>query len=262
MARGGAQQNAARRRATRRRPGGRSSTSAPGSASRKRIWSTISAFMIDNAFNRVYRDNLSVIKDFVPQPGGGVSAELRAHCTSCAAFDPTLSISRRLACPARQFVVPSPPRRRALRRPHYRRPRSSTDRRAVGAGRHRDRRRPDHGGRGPARRRSGQADRATALVPVAPGFIDLQGQSEFNLLVDNRAASKITQGCDDGDHRRRYLDRAWRLTGRWQGPSGRGKEIRRGLWTGTRWRNTSAPERAKPAINPGTFARERGSATT
>jgi len=29
---------------------------------------------------------------------------------------------------------------------------------------------------------------------VAPGFIDLLGQSEFNILVDNRAASKITQG--------------------------------------------------------------------
>jgi len=29
---------------------------------------------------------------------------------------------------------------------------------------------------------------------VAPGFIDVQGQSEFNVLVDNRAASKITQG--------------------------------------------------------------------
>lgn len=34
---------------------------------------------------------------------------------------------------------------------------------------------------------------ATGLV-ASPGFIDLQGQSEFNLLVDNRAASKITQG--------------------------------------------------------------------
>lgn len=33
----------------------------------------------------------------------------------------------------------------------------------------------------------------TGLV-VSPGFIDVQGQSEFNLLVDNRAASKITQG--------------------------------------------------------------------
>ena len=34
---------------------------------------------------------------------------------------------------------------------------------------------------------------ATGLV-LAPGFIDVQGQSEFNLLIDNRAASKITQG--------------------------------------------------------------------
>jgi dihydroorotase/N-acyl-D-amino-acid deacylase len=34
---------------------------------------------------------------------------------------------------------------------------------------------------------------ATGLV-VAPGFIDLLGQSEFNLLVDNRAASKVFQG--------------------------------------------------------------------
>lgn len=29
---------------------------------------------------------------------------------------------------------------------------------------------------------------------VAPGFIDMLGQSEFNVLVDGRAASKITQG--------------------------------------------------------------------
>ena len=29
---------------------------------------------------------------------------------------------------------------------------------------------------------------------VAPGFIDMLGQSEFNILVDQRAASKITQG--------------------------------------------------------------------
>ena len=34
---------------------------------------------------------------------------------------------------------------------------------------------------------------ATDLV-VAPGFIDLLGQSEFNVLVDGRAASKVTQG--------------------------------------------------------------------
>lgn len=34
---------------------------------------------------------------------------------------------------------------------------------------------------------------AAGLV-VAPGFIDLLGQSEFSLLVDNRAASKLLQG--------------------------------------------------------------------
>jgi N-acyl-D-amino-acid deacylase len=33
-----------------------------------------------------------------------------------------------------------------------------------------------------------------ARLVVAPGFIDMLGQSEFNVLVDNRAASKITQG--------------------------------------------------------------------
>jgi N-acyl-D-amino-acid deacylase len=40
---------------------------------------------------------------------------------------------------------------------------------------------------------AGQLIDANGLV-VAPGFIDLLGQSEFNVLVDNRAASKITQG--------------------------------------------------------------------
>src|SRR5262249_34343388 len=34
---------------------------------------------------------------------------------------------------------------------------------------------------------------ATDLV-VAPGFIDMLGQSEFNVLVDGRAASKVLQG--------------------------------------------------------------------
>lgn len=34
---------------------------------------------------------------------------------------------------------------------------------------------------------------ATNLI-VSPGFIDLLGQSEFNVLVDGRAASKVTQG--------------------------------------------------------------------
>ena len=34
----------------------------------------------------------------------------------------------------------------------------------------------------------------TPGLVVSPGFIDVQGQSEFNILVDGRAASKITQG--------------------------------------------------------------------
>lgn len=33
-----------------------------------------------------------------------------------------------------------------------------------------------------------------ANLVIAPGFIDMLGQSEFSLLVDNRAVSKITQG--------------------------------------------------------------------
>ena len=40
---------------------------------------------------------------------------------------------------------------------------------------------------------AGKRLQAANLV-VSPGFIDVQGQSEFNVLVDNRAASKITQG--------------------------------------------------------------------
>ena len=43
--------------------------------------------------------------------------------------------------------------------------------------------------RTPARRRI----EARGLV-VSPGFIDMLGQSEYNVLVDPRAASKITQG--------------------------------------------------------------------
>ncbi len=44
---------------------------------------------------------------------------------------------------------------------------------------------------------SGHAARRTidaAGMYVTPGFIDLLGQSEYNVLVDKRAASKITQG--------------------------------------------------------------------
>jgi dihydroorotase/N-acyl-D-amino-acid deacylase len=41
--------------------------------------------------------------------------------------------------------------------------------------------------------RVGRRIDASNLV-IAPGFIDMMGQSEYRLLVDNRAASKITQG--------------------------------------------------------------------
>jgi len=46
---------------------------------------------------------------------------------------------------------------------------------------------------GLAGRRAVRVIDASGLV-VAPGFIDLLGQSEYNVLVDPRAASKITQG--------------------------------------------------------------------
>jgi len=44
-----------------------------------------------------------------------------------------------------------------------------------------------------AGRRAKRRIDASGLV-IAPGFIDMLGQSEYNVLVDGRAASKITQG--------------------------------------------------------------------
>ncbi len=50
-------------------------------------------------------------------------------------------------------------------------------------------------GRLPAARLARAARRIDASgLTLAPGFIDLLGQSEYNVLVDPRAASKITQG--------------------------------------------------------------------
>src|SRR3974390_1676370 len=40
----------------------------------------------------------------------------------------------------------------------------------------------------PSKASAGKKVEASGLV-AAPGFIDVQGQSEFNILVDNRAAS-------------------------------------------------------------------------
>src|SRR4029453_11957133 len=55
-----------------------------------------------------------------------------------------------------------------------------------------------NGGRISAIREVGGRKAATTIdasnLVVAPGFIDMLGQSEFNVLVDQRAASKITQG--------------------------------------------------------------------
>jgi len=42
--------------------------------------------------------------------------------------------------------------------------------------------------------RGGAATIDAADLVIAPGFIDLLGQSEFNVLVDGRAASKVLQG--------------------------------------------------------------------
>ena len=87
---------------------------------------------------------------------------------------------------------------------------------------------------------------------VAPGFIDMLGQSEYNLLVDPRAASKITQGITS------------ELTGEGQSiapldermiAAGRAVWDRYGV-TPT-WRDLdgyfAALARARPAINLGTF---------
>src|SRR5687767_784194 len=48
-------------------------------------------------------------------------------------------------------------------------------------------------GRVPASARAGRTVDARGLV-VAPGFIDLLGQSEQNVLIDPRAMSKVMQG--------------------------------------------------------------------
>jgi N-acyl-D-amino-acid deacylase len=91
-----------------------------------------------------------------------------------------------------------------------------------------------------------------AKLIVAPGFIDMLGQSEYFLLVDNRAASKVTQGITT------------ELTG--EGTSiapvnARMIADRRDFWAHygvtPDWTTLAgyfqALERARPAINLGTF---------
>src|SRR2546426_11125012 len=48
-------------------------------------------------------------------------------------------------------------------------------------------------GRAPAGATAKRTIDAANLI-VAPGFIDMLGQSEMNLLIDKRAESKLTQG--------------------------------------------------------------------
>jgi dihydroorotase/N-acyl-D-amino-acid deacylase len=99
----------------------------------------------------------------------------------------------------------------------------------------------------PARRRID----ATDLV-VTPGFIDMLGQSEYNVLVDNRAASKITQGITteitgEGSSiapvNQRIIDES--------------KEVYDRYGVKPTWRTLreywAAFVRARPAINLGTF---------
>jgi len=92
---------------------------------------------------------------------------------------------------------------------------------------------------------------ATGLV-IAPGFIDMLGQSEYNVLVDNRAASKITQGITTeitGEGSAIAPQNARMIA------DGRETWARYGVtpdWTTLDgyWR---AFQRARPAINIGTF---------
>ncbi|HZE88390.1 MAG TPA: D-aminoacylase [Verrucomicrobiae bacterium] len=97
---------------------------------------------------------------------------------------------------------------------------------------------------------------ATGLV-VTPGFIDMLGQSEYNVLVDNRAASKITQGITT------------EITGEGQAIAPvnarileESKEVYARYGVKPTWTTIDgyfkALEAAHPAINIGTFVGEGG----
>ncbi len=87
---------------------------------------------------------------------------------------------------------------------------------------------------------------------VAPGFIDMLGQSEYSVLVDNRAASKITQGITTeitGEGTSIAPLNARMIADR--------KEIWAHYGVTPEWTTLAgyfrAFERARPAINLGTF---------
>lgn len=89
-------------------------------------------------------------------------------------------------------------------------------------------------------------------LTLAPGFIDMLGQSEYNVLVDPRAASKITQGITT------------EITGEGQSIAplndrmiAAGQDVWHRYGVEPSWRDLagyfSAFEKAKPTINLGTF---------
>jgi len=98
---------------------------------------------------------------------------------------------------------------------------------------------------------------ASGMV-VAPGFIDMLGQSEFNVLVDNRAASKILQGVTteitgEGSSIAPLSDRMIR-----EGGVRNGKTPFDAFHVVADWHTLSdyfkrLRERVHPAINIGTF---------
>ena len=102
-------------------------------------------------------------------------------------------------------------------------------------------------GERPAKRRIDAAQ-----LMLAPGFIDMLGQSEYNVLVDNRAASKITQGITTeltgegsaiAPTDRRMIDEGNEV---WQ------RYGVRPTWTTLR-QYFEAFRKARPTINLGTF---------
>lgn len=105
---------------------------------------------------------------------------------------------------------------------------------------------------GPLGDRSAKRRIDASGLTLAPGFIDMLGQSEYNVLVDTRAASKITQGITT------------EITGEGQSIAplndrmvAEGKEIWQRYGVTPTWRDLAgyfaAFEKARPAINLGTF---------
>ena len=106
-------------------------------------------------------------------------------------------------------------------------------------------------GNSPGARREAKID-AAGLV-VAPGFIDLLGQSEFNVLVDARAAQQVTAGRHDRGDRRGLSIAPLNDRSREDGASLQSTSASR-MTAGRSTTISRASRRGrKPAINLGTF---------